>query len=398
LVFTFSGLWAILLPTTARAGNDANACQLEHHRPAGGLAVINGTGCELNRCTYYPWARAGERGLKLDQMTLESLRWGEPSITLDDDGVYVWCVPICLNNQVLGGLFSAVDPQLQEEKGGAVISQAAWTLLELASEQNICNASLMQLNREQGRTNAYKAEAIHTAKRNLYQNSREIYLQEEFALLSAIRKGDKQRARAIINRILIRIYSLEREDLEVLKTLVLEMVVLMYRTAVDKGADPRELLGVNSSYLKDFHEIKTDIELSHWLTRWLEDFISTSLSQIAPAPPDSIALAIEYVKNNLDQPLTRDEVARACNMSYGYFSKVFHQRTGSTFTELLNKFRIERACAMLEETGLNMNQIALECGFSDQSYFSKVFRRHTGTSPKGYRKRQHSRGVGAGPR
>ena len=40
----------------------------------------------------------------------------------------------------------------------------------------------------------------------------------------------------------------------------------------------------------------------------------------------------------------------------------------------------------------------IECGFSDQSYFSKVFRRHTGTSPKEYRKRQHSRGVGAGPR
>jgi AraC-like DNA-binding protein len=356
-----------------------------------GLAVINGSSCELNRCAYYPWAQAAQRGLNLNRMVLESLRWGAPSITLDNDGLYVWCVPICLNGQVLGGLFSAVNPELREEKGGAAISQAAWTLLELASELNICNASLMQLNREQGRTNASKAEAIHTVKRDLYQNSREIYLQEEFGLLSAIRKGDKQRARAIINRILIRIYSLEREDLEVLKTLVLEMVVLMYRTAVDKGADPRELLGVNSSYLKDFHEIKTDIELSHWLTRWLEDFISTSVSQIAPAPPDSIALAIEYIKSNLDQPLTRDEVARACNMSYGYFSKVFHQRTGHTFTELLNRFRFERACAIIEETGLNMNQIALECGFSDQSYFSKVFRRYAGISPREYRKRQASR-------
>ena len=76
----------------------------------------------------------------------------------------------------------------------------------------------------------------------------------------------------------------------------------MYRTAVDKGANPRDLLGVNSSYLKEFHEIKNDVELSHWLTRWLEDFISTSLDQVAPSPPDSIALAIEYMKNNLDQP------------------------------------------------------------------------------------------------
>ncbi|MBN1837594.1 MAG: helix-turn-helix transcriptional regulator [Spirochaetales bacterium] len=356
-----------------------------------GLAVFADSACALDRCAYYPWAQAAQRGLDVDRMVSESVRWGEPTIALDNDGLYVWCVPICLNAEAVGGLFSAAKPALGDETNGAVVGQAAWTLLELASELNICNASLMKLHREQGRTHAYKAEAIHTAKRNLYQGSREIYLQEEFGLLSAIHRGDKQRARAIINRILIRIYGLEREDLEVLKTLVLEMVVLMYRTAVDKGADPRDLLGVNSSYLKDFHEIKTDIELSHWLTRWLEDFISTSLTQIAPVPPDSIALAIEYMKNNLDHPLSRDEVARACSMSYGYFSKVFHQRTGHTFTQLLNRFRFERACTILEETGLNISQIALECGFSDQSYFSKVFRRYAGISPKDYRRRQTGR-------
>jgi AraC-like DNA-binding protein len=245
----------------------------------------------------------------------------------------------------------------------------------------------MQANREQGRANAYKADAIHSVKRNPFQDSREIYLQEEFGLLAAIRKGEKERARSIINRILIRIYSLQTEDLEMLKTLVLEMVVLMYRTAVDKGADPRELLGVNSSYLKEFHEIQDDVSLSRWLTRWLEDFISISLSQVAPAPPDSIALALEYMKNNLDQPISRDEVARACNMSYGYFSRVFRQRTGHTFSDLLNKFRVEQACALMDESSLNINQIALDCGFSDQSYFSKVFHRYVGTTPKQYRRR-----------
>jgi AraC-like DNA-binding protein len=251
----------------------------------------------------------------------------------------------------------------------------------------------MRQNREQGRASATKAEAIHSVKRNLYQNPREVYLQEEFALLAAIRKGDKERARSIINRILIRIYALGGEDLDVLKTLVLEMVVLMYRTAVDKGANPRELLGVNSSYLKEFNDIKDYTELSHWLTGWLEDFISSSLIQATPAPPDSIALALEFMKNNLAEPLTRDEVARACNMSYGYFSKVFHQKTGYTFTDLLNKFRIEKACTLFDESSLNINQVALECGFTDQSYFSKVFRRYHGISPMAYRRRKAEPGL-----
>jgi two-component system response regulator YesN len=51
----------------------------------------------------------------------------------------------------------------------------------------------------------------------------------------------------------------------------------------------------------------------------------------------------------------------------------------------LNHFRVEKACALMDETHLNINQIALDCGFNDQSYFTKVFRRYTGTTPKQYR-------------
>jgi AraC-like DNA-binding protein len=356
-----------------------------------GAALVYDGRVVLNHCAYYPWNGQRQHRLNLNQMIQESLRWGEPNIALDQEGLYIWCVPLCLNSQAIGGIFSAVHPERAEEETGPLISQAAWSMLEMAGQANLCNESLLHQNREDGRASAFKAEAIHSAKRNLYQNSREVYLQEEFGLLSAIRKGDKERARAIINRILIRIYSLGQEDLNVLKTLVLEMVVLMYRTAVDKGADPRELLGVNSSYLKEFHDLNDYIELSHWLTRWLEDFISSSLVQVAPSPPDSIALALEFMKNNLGEPITRDEVARACNMSYGYFSKIFHQKTGYTFTDLLNKFRVEKACTLFDETNLNINQVALECGFSDQSYFSKVFHRYQGSIPKDYRHRRHLR-------
>lgn len=352
-----------------------------------GAVLVNDGQPVADHCQYYPWRQARRRGLNLNQMIQESLRWGEPNIALDKAGLYVWCVPLCLNNSAVGGIFSAVNPRQEREVSGPQIAQAAWNLLELACARNLCNQSLMRENREQSRTSAFKAEAIHTVKRNLYQNPREAYLQEEFALLAAIRKGYKERARSIINRILIRIYSLGGEDLDVLKTLVLEMVVLMYRTAVDRGANPRELLGVNSSYLREFNDIKDFIELSQWLTRWLEDFISSSLVEVTPSPPDSIALALEFMKNNLAAPITRDEVAKACNMSYGYFSKIFHQKTGYTFTDLLNKFRVEKACALFDETSLNINQVALECGFTDQSYFSKVFRRYIGASPKEYRRR-----------
>jgi AraC-like DNA-binding protein len=55
----------------------------------------------------------------------------------------------------------------------------------------------------------------------------------------------------------------------------------------------------------------------------------------------------------------------------------------------LNKFRVEKACTLMDETGLSINQVALECGFADQSYFSKVFRRYYGASPLAYRRRRN---------
>ncbi|MBA7699395.1 HTH-type transcriptional activator RhaR [subsurface metagenome] len=319
-------------------------------------------------------------------MIRESLRWGEPTINLDLQGNYVWCVPICLNARVAGGICSAAHPDRRDGKLEKKVGQAAWGLFNLACEQNICNESLMQINREESISDARRAEAIQSLKENLYLDPRAIYLREEFELLSAIRQRHKEKAREIINKILVGIYNLGKADFGVLKTLVLEMVVLMYRAAVDQGADPRELLGVNSSYLKDFHEIQDDINLSHWLTRWLEAFINTSIEYPHITTPVSISLALEYMKNNLTHPIARDEVARLCNMSPGYFSRIFREKTCYTFTELLNKFRIEHACSLLHETEMSAFEIAFDSGFNDQSYFNKVFRKYRGKTPKEYRK------------
>ena len=70
-----------------------------------GAALVSGKRVAVNRCIYYPWYEAPDRSLDLSQMAQEALRWGEPNISLDSEGLYVWCVPVCLNDQP-GGLES----------------------------------------------------------------------------------------------------------------------------------------------------------------------------------------------------------------------------------------------------------------------------------------------------
>jgi len=58
---------------------------------------------------------------------------------------------------------------------------------------------------------------------------------------------------------------------------------------------------------------------------------------------------------------------------------------GENLSNYLNRLRVEKAAAMLTETGKSLNEIAEQCGFEDQSWFSKVFKNFTGVSPGKYR-------------
>ena len=85
------------------------------------------------------------------------------------------------------------------------------------------------------------------------------------------------------------------------------------------------------------------------------------------------------------QRYTLEEVADAVHLHPAYFSSIFKQCNGSSFKEYLNMVRVEESKRLLSNTEYSIIDIAVACGFDDQSYFSKVFKKYTGMSPKQYR-------------
>lgn len=79
------------------------------------------------------------------------------------------------------------------------------------------------------------------------------------------------------------------------------------------------------------------------------------------------------------------DVARECSLSVAQFARAFKQSTGLAPHQFLTQRRIERARELLQHTELPLADIAMRCGFADQSHFSKVFRRVIGTSPGSFR-------------
>lgn len=100
---------------------------------------------------------------------------------------------------------------------------------------------------------------------------------------------------------------------------------------------------------------------------------------------DVIQSAIAYMQQHFDSPITLKETADYVELNPSYFSTLFKQSCGSSFKEYLNYIRIEKSKKLLTTTDSSILDIALSIGFEDQSYFTKVFKKYTGLTPKQYR-------------
>lgn len=101
-----------------------------------------------------------------------------------------------------------------------------------------------------------------------------------------------------------------------------------------------------------------------------------------------IKKALEYIEANYArESLSLNEAAGAVDVSANYFSAVFSQEMEMTFTEYVTKKRMEKAKELLRQTEKHSGEIAAEIGFKDPHYFSFVFKKTQGCTPREYRSR-----------
>ena len=90
-------------------------------------------------------------------------------------------------------------------------------------------------------------------------------------------------------------------------------------------------------------------------------------------------------------PLGAAQVASALRCNADYLGRVFRAAFGRSLVEHIHHRRVEKACALLQASGMSVDEIALACGHPDVRYFRRLFKRHAGMTPLAYRAR-HSRG------
>ncbi|TNJ65370.1 helix-turn-helix domain-containing protein [Paenibacillus hemerocallicola] len=123
------------------------------------------------------------------------------------------------------------------------------------------------------------------------------------------------------------------------------------------------------------------MQLLHRLMRWMLEDSQEGVRSAALV--DSI---IVYLRDHLHEPFDRSAVAAKLALSPGYFSVLFKKYTGCTPIEYVTRLRIDRAKQLLMNSDMPVGRIAEEVGYADPLYFTRLFTRETGISPREFRK------------
>ena len=98
-----------------------------------------------------------------------------------------------------------------------------------------------------------------------------------------------------------------------------------------------------------------------------------------------VGATIQYMKENLEKHLTLNDIAQYTGYSASHLSMIFKQNTGHSPLAYLNLLKIQQACLLLDTTTMKVNQICYKIGIEDAYYFSRLFSKTMGLSPKEYR-------------
>lgn len=110
-----------------------------------------------------------------------------------------------------------------------------------------------------------------------------------------------------------------------------------------------------------------------------------ALSKQAASNPN-MTMILNYIQEHYMEPISLTEIANQFHFNPSYLSSYFSAHNSEGFSEYLNRVRVERAAQLLEQGEMSISEISEHVGYSDHSYFTKVFKKINGVSPSQYRK------------
>jgi two-component system response regulator YesN len=209
--------------------------------------------------------------------------------------------------------------------------------------------------------------------------------EEKMELLARVRIGDEKGTVVYLRMMLEKMAEIYQHNVNMFKSEAVDLMMMITRIVLQSAGNPATILTENAHFIQDlYNTIRYDkfVEkvcsygrrLTEQVTHLHDEGVSSVIRQ-----------AILYMRENHQRKITLEEIAQNCCLSVYHFSHLFKKEVGISFLDYLNKIRIEKALYYLDTTDYTVKQIAVQVGFQDANYFSRMFKKSTGVSPSEYR-------------
>ncbi len=386
--------------------------------PRGGIVEIAGSEgypCRLCVTTKEHGQRGGHDGTRHLARVDEASRFGGQSIFLCENAFTHWAAPVYRDGMLVAALvagpvltieeesffeqeISARNRELPAEQQSAL---ATWfdgipkvepsavrdyadllTQLALAVSAAGNEPSAQSPLAQQSRMNEYIQELKVARSRAGHHPDEPTYpVDLELQLLDNIRDGSASEAQATLNRLLSHVFFASGSKMEEIAMRAKELVVLLSRTVVREGADPQEVFGLNYQFAASIDHQEDINGVAYWMARIVRRFADLVLYLPHLTHARALKKAREYIRERVPARVRLEDVARVAGLSPTHLSRVFKREMGVGVSEYVNQIRCERASDLLTRGEMNAAEVAEACGFSDHSYFTRVFKKVTGKTP-----------------
>ncbi|MBH0230694.1 AraC family transcriptional regulator [Halobacillus yeomjeoni] len=185
----------------------------------------------------------------------------------------------------------------------------------------------------------------------------------------------------------------DADELRSEKNQLIRMVTELTQICIEEGGPRDELESLCEFYIR-YGETKEHIdeiqELENNIILTLMERCGSSRNDTYYSP--HVERAQRYILNNLTEELTLKDIAADLNVHPNYLSGIFTKETGISISQFINEQRVNEAKELLSITDYSLMEISILLGYNSQSYFTRVFKKHTGIGPKEFRKKYHVMG------
>lgn len=185
---------------------------------------------------------------------------------------------------------------------------------------------------------------------------------------------------------------LSRNQLRQEQNLFIALITLITRAAIEGGLPEETAFSLSDSFIQTSESAFSPEEVHRLSVQAIQTFTREVAARARQSGSYSapIEQALDYIHRHLHYPLTLSVIAEAIGLSPCYLSRLFRQETGGSIVDYIQRERIEAAKNMLRYSDYTPAEIGNYLSFSTQSYFTRIFRKCTGTTPAAWRKNHPS--------